>query len=58
MGGIVREPGWLSLWLSHPPPTPSLSHISKKFARTSEETCSRNSSRGESGAHAGAEGVL
>ena len=38
----VLEPGRLLLWLNHPPPTPSLSHILKKFARTSEETCSRN----------------
>lgn len=36
------------LGLSHQLPASSLSHTSKRFVKTSEGTCSRNSSRGES----------
>lgn len=45
----VQEPGQLPPRLSHQPPASSLSRTLKRFARTFEETCSRNSSRGESG---------
>lgn len=47
--GQVREPDQLLLWHSRQPLPSSLSRTSKRFVRTSEGTCSRNSLRGESG---------
>lgn len=59
---LVKESGWLPLWRSHQPLPSSLSRTSKRFVKTSEGMCSRNSSRGESRVQAGkvgeAEAVL
>lgn len=49
----AKESSRLPLWRSHQPLPSSLSRTSKRFVKTSEGMCSRNSSRGESRVHAG-----